>query len=1399
MSKSSLSKLNRTRRIVASGGVAAALLAAAPVGAALAEDEVDVVSEQPADGASAAAEVPPAAAGQEAEAPAAETPDEVPAQMPETRSPSAGPKSRESREAAGDDVDVDFGARTDRDATPRGSAVTGGPSADFGAGGKHRKTGDVFDQLPKGVESAIKASGLSFGDLTPVYAAEDVAFAAPADPALSPLGTRPSGLRGLLSLFGGGGAGEFLLLNQTALLAGALNRRTRQSDDPDAAQWIDSLTDDTPTPAVARFALFSVPEEDGADVDPDNLFLDPGDADAGEAWMNTWWGAPSWTGGTAVNGDPNAAGVSYGLSEDKTKVVIRNDGPAPIAVTTSPGSSAPITGMVILDQGESAEYAATQAQVLGIQGQRIPDAENPDAPGTPVHLGVVVINPERIDDGRALYAGYVSPDTPLVRNRALDAWLGADPGNNFWDPSDGMDELMTGVSGLTPIPGLSYEASEQGLVLTNDSDTEVIVVSTNEDGEKVGDGVYTLPARGTVTVPVVSGGYALLQTPRQDGESVFVGYVVNGGGGYWQGTMPITGQASVDPDNRYFNPGDSDYPGALQNGDFGVKDPAADKVTYRVDGTRLVVENGGDGEIGVLDAVTGGLVTIGAGQEHAFDVPDGGATYLYVQAPRTSDAAAKPVLYGGLMASRHGDEISVGSMQFGANPIRDSNTPEPVDPADTYLDSSDGDYPGALYSGGHRTADPAGKVVYRVEDGTVVVQNTGTSQLGVIDPYGALTLIEAGQEHAFTPSAEGANQTWDYWVQAPRDETTNAPVFYGRLSVAGAGQPNQTVTPVAMRSGQRLIRDSAAPLADPGDRFLDPDDADWAKVSGGWVGADAEAAGVSYERTDNGVVILNDGTEDIAVLAVSSNGAEPELVVIGAGGRHEFAVGEGESRGLYVQGQRDSEGNPVTYGAVSAYRYGGGLMVTSVDLVPADQYPALSASTWIGADPDDRFWTPNDNDPVSPWRQLNYGSGPAAGANPSWDDSAVAADYDPGTGLLTITNNGASDVAVVEFASGLPQSIRVLGEGESMTTTPGTYSAYLVQGERTEDGAANPYGVLRVDGSGGLEKRDYRDAFNRPPTGSVTMDPNDPFTGTITVDDAENGSDVWVNVTQNPDYGYVYLSYDDEGNRIFEYILTEDGVVRAAADGATGDTFVIRVQDRDGASTLIPVTLTFPANEAPVIDSVTMNPSNPYQGTVTATDPDGNPLRYSQGTYPSKGYVNVRADGSFEYVTYAGHDAARDGAGPMTDTFTIRVSDGYGGYTETEPITVTIKPTNQAPTPGYYGTRGYTGNIGARDADYDMLTYSVQQGPSLGSLELDEYGNYTYTPNAGVEHDATNPYLPKFDTFVVLADDGHGGKTPITVNIMFNKQNTAPEFGATSELAEDGTTVITIVTSVAFH
>ena len=140
---------------------------------------------------------------------------------------------------------------------------------------------------------------------------------------------------------------------------------------------------------------------------------------------------------------------------------------------------------------------------------------------------------------------------------------------------------------------------------------------------------------------------------------------------------------------------------------------------------------------------------------------------------------------------------------------------------------------------------------------------------------------------------------------------------------------------------------------------------------------------------------------------------------------------------------------------------------------------------------------------------------------------------------------------------------------------------------------------------------------------------------------------------------------------VLNYTPTPSARHAAASDQAasadTTDTFTVTVSDGHGGTTTVPVTVQVsPQNSAPVAGETTVGEPDPTTGVVTgqvnASDADGDPLSYQVVTPPTKGTVTVDAQGAFTYTPTASSPRHSRGAtDSQTDTFTITITDGYGG------------------------------------------------------------------------------------------------------------------------------------------
>lgn len=221
---------------------------------------------------------------------------------------------------------------------------------------------------------------------------------------------------------------------------------------------------------------------------------------------------------------------------------------------------------------------------------------------------------------------------------------------------------------------------------------------------------------------------------------------------------------------------------------------------------------------------------------------------------------------------------------------------------------------------------------------------------------------------------------------------------------------------------------------------------------------------------------------------------------------------------------------------------------------------------------------------------------------------------------------------------------------------------------------------------------------NTPPTATVTIGTPDPMTGVATgrVYATDADKDALTFTASKPANGAVALNADGS----FSYSPTP-AARTAARKAAKTDAFTITVSDGYGGSAKVSVTATIaPSNSAPVAGVTVGTPnasSGVVTGKVTATDADGDVLTFSGPGSTSKGSVSVAADGSFTYTpTAAARQQATSGsAADKQDSFTVRVTDAYGGAaTVGVNVTVLGMPTGGGGS-GSARKRGNTRNYNA--------------------------------------------------------------------------------------------------------
>src|SRR5699024_6588219 len=131
-------------------------------------------------------------------------------------------------------------------------------------------------------------------------------------------------------------------------------------------------------------------------------------------------------------------------------------------------------------------------------------------------------------------------------------------------------------------------------------------------------------------------------------------------------------------------------------------------------------------------------------------------------------------------------------------------------------------------------------------------------------------------------------------------------------------------------------------------------------------------------------------------------------------------------------------------------------------------------------------------------------------------------------------------------------------------------------------------------------------------------------------------------------------------------------------------------------------------------------------GTLKASDPDDDELVFSIVDGPTHGSVTLDDAGTGGYT----YTPADDYVG--SDSFTFIVNDGQKD-SNVATVSISVEDDATAPSQATLTTQeneATSGTLKASDPDDDELVFSIVDGPTHGSVTLDDAGagSYTYTP-----------------------------------------------------------------------
>jgi VCBS repeat-containing protein len=212
-------------------------------------------------------------------------------------------------------------------------------------------------------------------------------------------------------------------------------------------------------------------------------------------------------------------------------------------------------------------------------------------------------------------------------------------------------------------------------------------------------------------------------------------------------------------------------------------------------------------------------------------------------------------------------------------------------------------------------------------------------------------------------------------------------------------------------------------------------------------------------------------------------------------------------------------------------------------------------------------------------------------------------------------------------------------------------------------------------------------------------------------------------------------------------VLNANGTVTFTPNANFTGTADFTYTVTDGELSSAPATVTVavsPVNDAPVAanQAKTTAEDTPVTGKVVASDVDGDTLSYAVQSGAAHGTLALNTTtGDYTYTPAANYNG--------TDSFTVRVSDGKGGFVDSI-VNVTITPVNDAPVVTSDNATipedtVATGNVLSNDSDVEGSALTVTQFSingttyaagsvaditGVGTVTIQTNGDYTFTPVA---------------------------------------------------------------------
>ncbi|MDB5337226.1 MAG: repeat-containing protein [Planctomycetaceae bacterium] len=321
------------------------------------------------------------------------------------------------------------------------------------------------------------------------------------------------------------------------------------------------------------------------------------------------------------------------------------------------------------------------------------------------------------------------------------------------------------------------------------------------------------------------------------------------------------------------------------------------------------------------------------------------------------------------------------------------------------------------------------------------------------------------------------------------------------------------------------------------------------------------------------------------------------------------------------------------------------------------------------------------------------------------------------SGTLTATDANGDPLTFSAGSTAATHGTVVINPNGTFTFTPTAgFNGVATFSYKANDGiadSADATATVNISASG-----------NVAPVGTaqtISTALNTTFNGTLTATDANGDTLTFAAGTVAAAHGTVTINTDGT----FSYVPNA---------GFTGvDSFSFKASDATltSANTLVTVHVGV-ANSLPVVSPVSLSTSTgvAVNGTLTATDANGDPLTFSAGATPAtNGTVVINPNGTFTFTPTAGFNGVA--------TFSYKANDGIGNSTDAT-VTVNVSaagnvaPVGTAQTISTALNTTFNGTLAATDANGDTLTFAAGTvAAAHGTVTINPNGTFSYVPNAG--------------------------------------------------------------------